>query len=165
VRRTFDNAYTRWYPEVSYHAPNVPIILIGLRWELSASNVRTVTTQEAIDVCKQINASAYIETSAVYASDIVNAFNVAITTGVSVVFNQNGINNTASLNKHSSENHLMKYLIGEVNYFNGNLSTTNSPSSPKSKLRHKRSFSMLPSISSIFQSRPNKILDISEIGL
>jgi GTPase SAR1 family protein len=112
-RDTFNTISEKWYPELHYAHPKVPIIVVGLRWDKDSTLNLTdtpVNTQEALDICKKINASAYIESTITTPSDAVNVYNVAVTTGISAALKQNGIT------VHS--NHLMNHLVGPIKYFN-----------------------------------------------
>jgi hypothetical protein len=144
MRDSFDMVSERWYSELNHYVPDASIIVVGLRWDkdvtLSLIN-NPVSTQEALDLCKKINAYAYIESSIVTASDVLNAFNVAVTTGTSTVLKQNGITNV------SNSNHIMKHLTGTVKYFNETLAN-----------KSKRRLSSI--ITSLFQSKPDKTIEL-----
>jgi hypothetical protein len=154
IRDSFDIISEKWYPEVHYHVPKASVIVIGLRWNSDTDDtIDPVSTKEALDLCKKINACAYIEASVVSANNLVSAFNVAVKTGLSAALKQDGISTSHNSN-NNSKNHLMNHLVG-VKYFNGTPSATLSPSKPK---RNRLS----NILTSIFQSKPNRT---DEIGL
>jgi GTPase SAR1 family protein len=150
-RRTFNNIVNKWYPEVHRYEPDASVIVIGCRWNRDSDNtIDSVSTEEALDVCNRINACAYVEAPIVSASDLVNAFKVAVTTGVSATLKQNGI-----CSSHNINNDLINQLnlIESVKYFNETVkSSLLEPS------RTKRSLSKI--ITSIFQSKPDKTDEI-----
>lgn len=54
-----------WCPEIAYHCPNTPFVLVGAKLDLrDDNNNRHITTQQGMAVAMKIGAVTYIETSA-----------------------------------------------------------------------------------------------------
>ena len=74
---SFENAKTKWWPEVTHHAPDTPIILVGTKLDLREDpemNARLrdrrmapITYSQAVQLAKEIRAVRYLECSAPYA--------------------------------------------------------------------------------------------------
>lgn len=62
---SFENIFSKWYPEIRQHCPNVPIVLVATKTDLRESQADCVTTAEGRRMRKKINASRYIECSAI----------------------------------------------------------------------------------------------------
>ncbi|KAM9989009.1 hypothetical protein ACTFIY_005065 [Dictyostelium cf. discoideum] len=68
-RKSFNNCETYWLPEVTKFLPSVPIILVGTKTDLRncddyLDKSTFVTYEEGLEMKDKINASAYIECSA-----------------------------------------------------------------------------------------------------
>ncbi|KAA0701800.1 Rho-related GTP-binding protein [Triplophysa tibetana] len=71
---SYENVKLKWYPEVSQHCPNVPILLVGTKKDLrddpevlkklKENNQLPITQQQGGALARQILASKYIECSA-----------------------------------------------------------------------------------------------------
>ena len=71
---SYDNVRAKWYPEVSHHCPNVPIILVGTKMDLRddpvflaglrQKNLSTVSFQQGTQLAKELGMKKYIECSA-----------------------------------------------------------------------------------------------------
>lgn len=83
---SFDNISMKWYPEITYHCPNIPIILVGTkvdaRDEYYKSNFSFhksfVSTEQGLNLAKEIAAHKYIECSAVTQKSLKSVFDEAI---------------------------------------------------------------------------------------
>ncbi|PJF33828.1 MAG: hypothetical protein CUN57_01130 [Phototrophicales bacterium] len=70
---SFDNAITKWWPEVTKNNPNTPIILVGIMLELRddqktlnqllSQKKAPITTEQGMAAKKKIGALAYLECS------------------------------------------------------------------------------------------------------
>lgn len=79
---------TQWYPEISHHAPNIPIILVGTKLDLrddptTIENLRQkrmepVKYDAALVVAKDIKATKYLECSALTQRNLKSVFDEAI---------------------------------------------------------------------------------------
>jgi len=78
------NVSGKWAPEIKYHAPNVPLVLVGTKIDMrsDASAVkkggRLVTLEEASAMMREINARAYVECSALSQEGLKQVFDEAI---------------------------------------------------------------------------------------
>ncbi|TGJ68257.1 Rho GTPase protein rac1 [Orbilia oligospora] len=85
---SFENVRTKWYPEISHHAPNIPIILVGTKLDLrddpkvlkSLQDKKMAPIQFAngVSVAKEIGAVKYLECSALTQKGLKNVFDEAI---------------------------------------------------------------------------------------
>jgi len=87
-QHSFENVKSKWWPEVTHHAPNVPIILVGtksdlrddeaMNKQLAAKGLRMVTADEAEARRKEIGAVRYMECSALTQEGLKAVFDEAI---------------------------------------------------------------------------------------
>ncbi|KAG0010135.1 Rho GTPase protein rac1, partial [Entomortierella chlamydospora] len=70
---SFENVKTKWNPEISHHAPNVPTILVGTKLDLRED-------KDTLDkfMAKEISAVRYLECSALTQKGLKNVFDEAI---------------------------------------------------------------------------------------
>jgi len=70
---SFEHISTKWYPEVSHHCPNTPIVLVGLKLDLredgdtvslSETKLSPITYEQGLQKAKEIHARKYMECSA-----------------------------------------------------------------------------------------------------
>uniref|UniRef100_F1LFI2 Ras-related C3 botulinum toxin substrate 1 n=1 Tax=Ascaris suum TaxID=6253 RepID=F1LFI2_ASCSU len=71
---SFENVREKWYPEVSHHCPNVPIVLVGTKLdlrenktvveELHERRLEPISYLQGLSMSKRINAIKYLECSA-----------------------------------------------------------------------------------------------------
>jgi len=100
---SFHNVRSKWYPEISHHAPGVPIILVGTKLDLreaeeakvaaegpnvTSSKQRTsrwartiVSNEEGTKLGQDIRAACYLECSALKLRGVVRVFHEAIYAG------------------------------------------------------------------------------------
>jgi len=85
---SFENVRAKWYPEVSHHAPNVPIILTGTKLDLrddpetigklKSKGLQPISFQQGTQLAKEINSIKYVECSALTQKGLKNVFDEAI---------------------------------------------------------------------------------------
>ena len=85
---SFENAKTKWWPEVTHHAPDSPIILVGAKLDLREDpemNARLrdrrmtpITYSQAVQLAKEIRAVRYLECSALTQKGLKGVFDEAI---------------------------------------------------------------------------------------
>ncbi|KAL0632514.1 Ras- C3 botulinum toxin substrate 2 [Maublancomyces gigas] len=85
---SFDNVLSKWFPEISHHAPNIPIILVGTKLDLrddpkTAQGLREkrmapISYPQGMQRAKEINAVRYLECSALTQKGLKNVFDEAI---------------------------------------------------------------------------------------
>eukprot|EP00494_Astrolonche_serrata_P022741 UN22998 len=85
---SFNNVQQKWIPEITHHAPNVPIILVGTKSDLRndqetiqrlSNQQRNMVTKQAADsLTKEIGAVKYMECSALTQEGLKNVFDEAI---------------------------------------------------------------------------------------
>ena len=87
-RASFENTKQKWYPELKHHCPGVPIICVGTKLDLRSDantvaklrekNQTPISTEEGMDMAKQIGAVKYLECSALTQKGLKNVFDEAI---------------------------------------------------------------------------------------
>ncbi|KAL4400087.1 Rho GTPase protein Rac1 [Malassezia pachydermatis] len=85
---SFENAKTKWWPEVSHHAPDTPIILVGTKLDLREDpemnarlrerRMQPITYSQAVQMAKEIRAVKYLECSALTQKGLKGVFDEAI---------------------------------------------------------------------------------------
>lgn len=85
---SFENVRTKWYPEISHHAPNIPMVLVGTKLDLredpdTISKLRDrrmtpIAYSQANQMAKDIGAVRYLECSALTQKGLKNVFDEAI---------------------------------------------------------------------------------------
>ncbi|XP_056612279.1 ras homolog family member Ga [Triplophysa dalaica] len=85
---SYENVKLKWYPEVSQHCPNVPILLVGTKKDLredpevlkklKENNQSPITQQQGGALARQIQASKYIECSALIQDGVSEVFTEAV---------------------------------------------------------------------------------------
>jgi len=85
---SFENVTAKWYPEISHHYPNVPIILVGTKLDLRddketierlrEKKMAPITYEQGLAKMKEINAVKYLECSALTQKGLKNVFDEAI---------------------------------------------------------------------------------------
>jgi len=87
---SFENVKTKWHPEITHHAPNVPIILVGTKADLrndhnmintlAAKGQSLISVQQATEMAshKYIGAVKYMECSALTQEGLKAVFDEAI---------------------------------------------------------------------------------------
>jgi Ras-related C3 botulinum toxin substrate 1 len=85
---SFDNVSSKWFPEISHHAPGVPIVLVGTKLDLRddaktiqglrEKRMAPITYPQGGQRAKEINAVRYLECSALTQKGLKNVFDEAI---------------------------------------------------------------------------------------
>ncbi|ORX54619.1 GTP binding protein Rac1 [Hesseltinella vesiculosa] len=85
---SFENVRTKWYPEISHHAPNIPMILVGTKLDLREDpetverlrqkKMSPISYTQALQMTKDIGADKYLECSALTQKGLKNVFDEAI---------------------------------------------------------------------------------------
>ncbi|KAJ8036919.1 Ras-related C3 botulinum toxin substrate 1 [Holothuria leucospilota] len=86
---SYENVRTKWYPEVSHHCPNTPVILVGTKLDLrddketiaklGERNLRPISyPQQGLQMQKEVNAVKYLECSALTQKGLKTVFDEAI---------------------------------------------------------------------------------------
>ncbi len=85
---SFENVSSKWYPEVSHHCPQTPIILVGTKLDLredreTMERLREkgqmpISYEQGMAKAKEINAIRYLECSALTQKGLKNVFDEAI---------------------------------------------------------------------------------------
>ncbi|XP_016128440.1 rho-related GTP-binding protein RhoG-like [Sinocyclocheilus grahami] len=85
---SYENVKLKWYPEVSEHCPNVPILLVGTKKDLrddpevlkklKEKNLSVVSQQQGVALARQIQASKYMECSALNQDGVKEVFTEAV---------------------------------------------------------------------------------------
>ncbi|CAB4375210.1 unnamed protein product [Rhizophagus irregularis] len=85
---SLENVKNKWYPEISHHAPNTPIILVGTKLDLREDkdtivklrmkSQSPITYPEGLQMAKEIGAVRYLECSALTQKGLKNVFDEAI---------------------------------------------------------------------------------------
>ena len=85
---SFENVRAKWYPEVSHHCPNTPIILVGTkvdlrddpatREKLAGKKQSPITYEQGLQMVQEIGAVKYMECSALTQTGLKAVFDEAI---------------------------------------------------------------------------------------
>jgi len=85
---SFDNVEAKWYPEISHHAPNVPIILVGTKLDkredqatidrLADNRMAPISYVMGAKRAAEIKAYKYVECSALTQMNLKTVFDSAI---------------------------------------------------------------------------------------
>jgi len=85
---SYSNVTEKWVPEISHHAPNVPMLLIGTKSDLRTDSQfasSLVTDDEGQTLAKQIGAMSYIECSALTQDNLKKVFDEAIKAALAAI--------------------------------------------------------------------------------
>ncbi|XP_050986235.1 ras homolog family member Ga [Labeo rohita] len=85
---SYENVKLKWYPEVSEHCPNVPILLVGTKKDLrddpevlkklKEKSLSVVSQQQGVALARQIQAYKYMECSALNQEGVKEVFSEAV---------------------------------------------------------------------------------------
>ena len=88
-----DNVKAKWHPEINYHCPGTPVVLVGTKADLrddpqtqkqlSEKNMKMVSADGAEQLRADINAVTYVECSALTQDGLKNVFDEAIRAALS----------------------------------------------------------------------------------
>uniref|UniRef100_A0A914XAH8 Uncharacterized protein n=1 Tax=Plectus sambesii TaxID=2011161 RepID=A0A914XAH8_9BILA len=85
---SFENIRAKWFPEVSHHSPNTPIILVGTKLDLRDDRdtikilrerrLAPISYLQGLAMAKEINAVKYLECSALTQKGLKQVFDEAV---------------------------------------------------------------------------------------
>jgi len=85
---SYENVRAKWYPEVSHHCPNTPLILVGTKMDLredsstieklAAKKQAPITYEQGLSMMQEIGAVKYMECSALTQNGLKAVFDEAI---------------------------------------------------------------------------------------
>lgn len=85
---SFENVRAKWYPEVSHHCPNTPLILVGTKVDLredpstveklQSKKQQPITFEAGLGMVQEISAAKYMECSALTQQGLKAVFDEAI---------------------------------------------------------------------------------------
>jgi Ras-related C3 botulinum toxin substrate 1 len=85
---SFENVSAKWYPEISHHCPNTPLILVGTKLDLREDgetlerlrekNMAPITYEQGMAKAKEIGAIKFMECSALTQKGLKDVFDEAI---------------------------------------------------------------------------------------
>jgi len=85
---SFENVRAKWYPEVSHHCPNTPLILVGTKVDLredtgtveklASKKQAPITFEQGLSMVSEISATKYMECSALTQQGLKAVFDEAI---------------------------------------------------------------------------------------
>ena len=85
---SFENVKSKWFPEISHHAPATPMILVGTKIDLrddpaslsklNEKGTSPITYEQGLRLAKEIGAAKYLECSALTQKGLKNVFDEAI---------------------------------------------------------------------------------------
>lgn len=85
---SYENVKAKWYPEVTHHCPNAPIILVGTKLDLrddrdtieglKQKRLSPMTYTQGLSMAKEIRAVRYLECSALTQKGLKSVFDEAI---------------------------------------------------------------------------------------
>ncbi|KAK8284660.1 hypothetical protein V6Z12_D08G175200 [Gossypium hirsutum] len=85
-RPSYENVSKKWVPELRHYAPRAPIVLVGTKldlrddrqFHLDYPGACTISTEQGLELKKQIGALAYIECSSKTQQNVKAVFDAAI---------------------------------------------------------------------------------------
>jgi Ras-related C3 botulinum toxin substrate 1 len=85
---SFENISYKWYPEISYHAPNIPILLVGTKCDSrddpELRKYGMITYETGLAKCIEIGAEKYIECSALTKKGVKEVFDSCILSALKI---------------------------------------------------------------------------------
>ncbi|TFY74673.1 hypothetical protein EWM64_g9337 [Hericium alpestre] len=85
---SFENVKTKWYPEISHHAPSTSVVLVGTKLDLREDpgtieklrdrRMAPIQYPQGVSMAKEIGAVKYLECSALTQKGLKNVFDEAI---------------------------------------------------------------------------------------
>mmetsp|Transcript_6707 Transcript_6707/g.7321 ORF Transcript_6707/g.7321 Transcript_6707/m.7321 type:complete len:109 (+) Transcript_6707:73-399(+) len=82
-RHSFDEITTTFSPEINYHTPGVPVLLVGNKLDIrDDENEKHISFQQGKQLASAIGAHSYVETSAKDNSGVNDAFYEATLMGL-----------------------------------------------------------------------------------
>ncbi|XP_017879420.1 ras-like GTP-binding protein RhoL, partial [Ceratina calcarata] len=78
-RNSYENVANKWQPEIKFHCPNTPIVLVGTKGDLrKEESADTITAKECKKMKKKVKAYKYVECSALNRENLDEVFTEAI---------------------------------------------------------------------------------------
>jgi len=87
---SFENISAKWYPEISHHCPNVPIIIVGTKLDMREDRetierlrdrgMAPISYEKGLTMQKQTGALKYLECSALSQRNLAQVFEEAVKT-------------------------------------------------------------------------------------
>jgi len=97
---SFENIRAKWYPEISHHCPNTPIILVGTKVDLreDSATIEKLNTkkqapinyEQGLQMMQEIGAVKYMECSALTQTGLKAVFDESIRSVLAPVHNVKG---------------------------------------------------------------------------
>ncbi|XP_014254356.1 ras-like GTP-binding protein RhoL [Cimex lectularius] len=78
TRASYDNIYSKWYPELKQFCPNVPIIIVATKIDLRETNEDALMPADGKKMKKKIKAFKYMECSALKVEGLSEIFTEAV---------------------------------------------------------------------------------------
>ncbi|KAL5481830.1 hypothetical protein EMCRGX_G022082 [Ephydatia muelleri] len=85
---SYENVKAKWYPEVSHHCPNTPIVLVGTKMDLrddketvqklKEKRLTPITLPQGLQLQKEIGAVKFLECSAITQKNVRTVFDEAV---------------------------------------------------------------------------------------
>ncbi|KAH3732708.1 Rac1A protein [Pelomyxa schiedti] len=84
---SYENVGSKWFPEISHHCPRTPIVLVGTKTDLrddrearERAHIKAtpITYEQGVARAKEINATKYLECSALTQKGLKEVFDTAI---------------------------------------------------------------------------------------
>ena len=85
---SYENVRAKWFPEVSHHCPNTPIILVGTKLDLrddketieklKEKKLQPISIAQGLQMAKEISAVKHLECSALTQKGLKQVFDEAI---------------------------------------------------------------------------------------
>ncbi|XP_051522408.1 rho-related GTP-binding protein RhoG-like [Myxocyprinus asiaticus] len=85
---SYKNIKKKWYPDISNHCPNVPVLLVGTKIDLrddpevlkklQEKNLTPLTQQQGVALARKIQATKYLECSALTLEGVEEVFTEAV---------------------------------------------------------------------------------------
>lgn len=108
---SLDNIRSKWGPEIKYHCPDIPIVVVGTKLDLrdhpevikdlALGKSHPVTYEQGLDMAKTIGASFYCECSSLTRKGVMCLFNEAMRT---VITNNMMLGRTPQIVRRSGSN-------------------------------------------------------------
>ncbi|EGC30174.1 hypothetical protein DICPUDRAFT_50894 [Dictyostelium purpureum] len=101
-RASFQNVKSKWFLEISHHAPHIPIVLVGTKCDLRGSGKPEISNAEAQLLVRELGFSCYVETSALTQTGLSQCFQMAINSTINAPKSKSSSSNKKSFFSSSS---------------------------------------------------------------
>ncbi|CAG8783018.1 6822_t:CDS:1, partial [Racocetra fulgida] len=85
---SFENVKKKWFPEIQYHCPGIPCLIVGTKIELrkdpivieklAREKMKPITSKQSEKLAQELGAVKYVECSALTQKGVKNVFDEAI---------------------------------------------------------------------------------------